>query len=95
MNTVKYVGAIDTALDGIEEMTAILRDLADAGTKIGDALTNNIDLMTREERFDEAMKMWRQLSKVGNAISWLELHARAARRNTNSLLSELSESNES
>jgi hypothetical protein len=92
MNTAKYVEAIDTALDGIDEMTANLRALADAGTKMGDALTNNIDLMTREERFDEVMKMWRQFSKISGAITWLELHARTVRRNTYSLLSELPES---
>jgi hypothetical protein len=92
VSTVKYIETINTALDGIEGMTANLRALADAGSKMGDDLTSNIDIMTREERFEEVMKMWRQFSKIGGAISWLELHARTARRYTNSLLSELSES---
>jgi hypothetical protein len=95
MSTVEYVEAIDTALDGIEGMTANLRALADAGSKMGDGLTSKIDLITREERFEEAMKMWRQFSRISGAITWLELHVRTARRYTNSLLSELSESNES
>jgi uncharacterized NAD(P)/FAD-binding protein YdhS len=64
MSTVEYVEAIDTALDGIEGMTANLRALADAGSKMGDGLTSNIDLITREERFEEAMKMWRQFSRM-------------------------------
>jgi hypothetical protein len=89
VSTVKYIETINTALDGIEGMTANLRALADAGNKMGDELTSSIDLMTREERFEEAMKMWRQFSKMGGAISWLELHVRTARRYTNSLLNEL------
>ena len=82
---------IDCALDAIEEMTAKLHELADAGAKMGDELTRDMDRLGRDERFEAAMRMWRQFSKIGAATSLLHLHAMGARRNTNSLLSELPE----
>ena len=85
------IEAIDTAMDGIEEMAARLRELSDAGSKMGDDLTSRMDGMTREDRFEAAMQLWRQFSKIGTALTWLELHTRTARRNANTLLNELPE----
>jgi hypothetical protein len=82
---------IIAALDAIEGNTARLRSLADTGSKIGDDMTNNVTGMSREEQFNAAMEIWRHFSKIGAAITWLELNARTARRNANSLLSELTE----
>jgi hypothetical protein len=82
---------IDTALDGIDEMAAKLRELSDAGSKMGDDLTRDMHSMSHEERFDATLDLWRQFSKIGVAVMWLELHARTARRNNNTLLSELPE----
>lgn len=89
--TEEYVAAenISAGLDGIDEMTAKLRELADAGAKMGDALTAGMDSMSREERFNAAMAMWRQFTKIGTAISWVDLSARNARRSVNTLLDVL------
>jgi len=80
------VSNISSALDGIEEMAAKLRELSDAGSRMGDSYTNAVDSMCREKRFDLAMSMWRQFTIMGTAVSWLQLHARSARRNVNTLL---------
>jgi hypothetical protein len=79
------------SLDEIDEMVANLRKLADAGTKMGDDLTRCMDSMARGDRFDAAMNLWRQFSKVNTAVAWIELSAMIARRNTNSLLTEIPE----
>jgi hypothetical protein len=87
----KTVENIVQSLDGIDEMVANLRKLADAGTKMGDDLTRCMDSMARGDRFNAAMELWRQFSKVNAAVAWIDLNARIARRNTNSLLSEIPE----
>jgi hypothetical protein len=86
-----HIENIDASLDGIDEMVAHIRRLSDAGGKMADELTNNMNSMSRSDTFDAAMDVWRQFTKMGAAITWLELHARTARRNTNSLLDMIPE----
>lgn len=83
------VANVANALHEVGQILTRLRALADAGLKMGDDLTNGLDSMSRDERFEAAMQMWRQFSKVSSACTFVELNTQAAVRNTNTLLSEM------
>jgi hypothetical protein len=47
MSNKMHIENIDASLDGIDEMVAHIRRLSDAGGKMADDLTNNMNSMSR------------------------------------------------
>lgn len=82
---------VDSALTDLEAMMSRLRAVVDDGEKLGDSLSMNLDVLSREEKFRAALSLWRQFSKIQTALTWMELYIRAARRNTNTLLESIPE----
>jgi len=92
MDNLRYdAGQLSDALNDMEGKIKTLRELIDVANSRAENLTVDIFGMSRQERFDASMEIWRLLSRINSAATWIDVHKGAAQRYTNSILSEISE----
>jgi hypothetical protein len=79
------IECVSVAISDIQEKVLKLRGLVDASSADAERLTRDMDAMTHNERFNAVMGLWRNLTKIGTAAMWLDIHTGTARRHTNYL----------
>ena len=92
MDNLRYdANRLSDTLSDIDEKLATLRQLVDQASSRAENLTVDIFAMSRQERFDASMEIWRLISRISSAAAWIDIHKGTAHRYTNSILSEISE----
>jgi hypothetical protein len=80
------VGCVSDAISDAAEKLHTLRQLVDASSATAEKLCTDMQAMTSDERFNGVMEIWRNLSKIGTAATWIGIHHGTVIRHTNYLI---------